>query len=194
MGELLDKYNDYMRLENCTAEYVLVDGTHIRFNYKEENFPHLIGLHKLRDVQLVQFWQDKSNKSVKLKDVIKKIKNGSFTDAMVKGSYFYPLIEARFKSFSYDNLTTLNYTDAIIDFDKTLINAKIQSDYVLFEERPSKEYNHMGIAYDAKGDYRYVETFFHETSTKYITGQTIVKVKKFVLYDSDGRIIVEDEF
>ena len=194
MGELLDKYNDYMRLENCTAEYVLENGICIQFSYKEENFPHLIGLHKLKDIQLVQFWLDKSNKSIKLKDVIKKIKNGSFTDTMLKGSHFYPMIEDRFKSFSYDNLTTLNYTDAIIDFDKTLINAKIKSDYVLFEERPSKEYNHMGIAYDSKGNYRYVETFFHEPSTKYIAGQTIVKVKKFVLYDANGNIIVEDVF
>ena len=175
MGELLDKYNDYMRLENCIAEYVLENGICIQFSYKEENFPHLIGLHKL-------------------KDVIRKIKNGSFTDTMLKGSHFYPVIEERFKSFSYDNLTTLNYTDAIIDFDRTLINAKIKSDYVLFEERPSKEYNHMGIAYDSKGNYRYVETFFHEPSTKYIAGQTIVKVKKFVLYDANGNIIVEDIF
>ena len=52
----------------------------------------------------------------------------------------------------------------------------------------------MGIALDKNKGNRYVETFFHEPSDKYIAGQTIVKVKKFCLYDMDGNIIVEDTF
>ena len=34
---------------------------------------------------------------------------------MVKSSVFYPQIQERYENFSYDNLTTLNYTDAIIN-------------------------------------------------------------------------------
>ena len=41
-------------------------------------------------------------------------------------------------NFSYDNLTTLNYTDAVINFNPSLINSKIKSDYLLFEERINK--------------------------------------------------------
>mgnify|MGYP006981540569 CR=1 FL=1 len=58
------------------------------------------------------------------------------------------------------NLTTLNYTDAVINFNPSLINSKIKSDYLLFEERINKEYNHLGIAFDKNSNRRYIETFF----------------------------------
>lgn len=194
MGQLQDKYNDYMRLENCKAEYELTNGTKIQFSYKEENFPHLLGLHKLKDIQLIQFWLDRNNKTVKLKNIIKRIKDSSLTDEMIKRSHFYPMIKERFENFSYESLTTLNYTDAIIDFDASVIKSKIKSDYLLFEKKSNSEYNHMGVALDKTKNYRYVETFFHESSNKYIEGQMIVKVRKFTLYDAQGNVIVEDTF
>lgn len=97
MNDLLQKYNDYMRLNGCKAEYELLDGTKLEVLYQEENFAHLLGLHKLKDIQLIQFWLDKSNKTVKLQTVIKRIKNETFTDEMVKNSYFYLNIPAYFE-------------------------------------------------------------------------------------------------
>lgn len=60
MDALLQKYNDYIRLKNCRAEYQLSNGLTIQFTYKEENFIHLLGLHKLTDIQLIQFFNDKN--------------------------------------------------------------------------------------------------------------------------------------
>ena len=181
-----------MRLEGCHVEYKLDGGIKVNFSFKEENFPHLIGLHKLTDIQLIQFWLDRNNKTVKLHDVIRKIKNETFTDNMVKGSVFFPKIQQRYDSFSYTNLTTLNYTDAIIDFNAALVNSKLKSDYILFEEKPAGEYNHMGVALDTSSGSRYVETFIHEPSLKYLTGQTIVKVKEYRMTDKNGNTIIED--
>ena len=65
MDNLLQKYNDYIRLKNCRAEYLLQNGITIDFIYKEETFIHLLGLHKLSDIQLIQLFNDKSNKVVK---------------------------------------------------------------------------------------------------------------------------------
>ena len=87
----------------------------------------------------------------------------------------------------------MNYTDVVIDFNPLLINSKLKSDYILFEEK-SGEYNHMSIAQDAKSGNRYVESFFHEMSNKYIQGQIIRKIKKFTLYDNNNAIIVSDSF
>lgn len=148
MDNLLKKYNEYMRLENCRAEFTLSNGDKIVVTYTEENFAQLLGLHKLKDIRLIQFWLDKNNKSVKLKEVIRRIKNLTFTDTMVKASVFYPTIQDRYESFSYENLTTLTYTDAIINFNPSVIKCKIKSDYLLFEEKGNKEYNHLGIAID----------------------------------------------
>ena len=194
MDELKKKYLEYMRLENCKAEYLFDSGKSICVAYKEENFAHLLGLHKLKDIQLIQFWLDKSNKTVKLKNVLNRIKDESFTESMIQASVFYPDIQERYENFSYNNLTTLNYTDAIINFNPTLINSKLKSDYILFEEKGSNVYNHMGIAMDCNNGNRYIETFFSEPSDKYIARQTVEKIKKFCLYDAQGNVMVEDSF
>lgn len=84
--------------------------------------------------------------------------------------------------------------DAVVDFNPTIIHSKIKSDYIFFEEKQNHEYNHMGVAKDMNTGNRYIETFFHEPTDKYIADQTIVKVKRFSLYDADGNIIVTDTF
>jgi hypothetical protein len=191
---LLQKYNDYIRLKNCRAEYLLSNGMIIDFTYKEEAFIHLLGLHKLTDIQLIQLYNDKSNKKVQFKYIISRIKKGNFTDAMVKASLFYSTIKSRYESFSYETLTTLTYTDAVINFNPVLIKSKIKSDYLLFEKKSNGEYNHLGIAEDTITKNRYIETFFHQTTNMYIKGQTVVKVKLFTLYTPDNQIIVTDSF
>lgn len=195
MNDLLKKYNDYLRLVGCRAEYELENETVLTVEYKRENFPHLIGLHKLKDIQMIQFWNDRSNRSVKLKDILKNIEKEKLTDSKVKSSVFYADIEQRYENFSYDNLTTLNYTDAIINFNAGFMKSKIKSDYLLFEERPvTGEYNHLGIAKDIAVGTRYFETFFHEYTDKYLLGQTIVKIKTFRILDSNGNAFIEDWF
>lgn len=194
MDLLLQKYNDYMRLKNCRVEYLLSNGIIIDYKYKEENFIHLIGLHKLNDIQLIQLFNDKSNKKVQTRYIISRIKKEKLTDAMVKKSVFYKDIQSRYESFSYDNLTTLSYTDVVINFNPTLIKSKIKSKYLLFEEKPNHEYNHLGIARDNITDKNYIETFFHQRTDMYISGQTIVKIKGFTLYDANNEIIVTDSF
>ncbi len=191
---LLQKYNDYIRLKNCKAEYLLSNGMVVAFTYKEENFIHLLGLHKLTDIQLIQLFNDKSNKKVQTKYIISRIKKNKFTDDMVKASVFYSDIASRYENFSYDNLTTLTYTDAAINFNPTLINSKIKSDYLLFEKKANNEYAHLGIAKDSHTNNRYIETFFHQTTDMYIKGQTIVKVKTFTLYTPENHIIISDSF
>lgn len=52
--DLLKKYHDYIRLKKYKTEYLLSNGMIIDFTYKEENFIHLLGLHKLTDIQLIQ--------------------------------------------------------------------------------------------------------------------------------------------
>lgn len=193
MDELLQKYNDYMRLENCKVVYELENDIKIEVVYKEENFPHLIGLHKLKDIQLIQFFNDKSNKKVNVKTVIRRIKNSNFTSEMVRSSKFFEKIKDRYENFSYDNLTTLNYTDAIVDFNSRLIHSKLKSDYLLFEKK-KKGYNYMAVAYDRKSDNRYIETFFNESTDKYIHKQKVLKVEKFTLYDECNKVIVTDRF
>lgn len=194
MDGLLQKYNDYKRLKNCRAEYVLSNEMMIDFTYKEDNFIHLLGLHKLKDIQIIQMFNDKDNKKVQTRYIISRIKKSRFTDAMVKSSVFYEEIAERYESFTYENLITLTYTDAVINFDPKRINSKIKSDYLLFEEKENHEYNHLGIAKDPISNKRYIETFFHQSTDMYIQNQQLVKGKSFTLYSPDNQIIVTDSF
>lgn len=194
MDGLLQKYNDYKRLKNCRAEYVLSNEMMIDFTYKEDNFIHLLGLHKLKDIQIIQMFNDKDNKKVQTRYIISRIKKSRFTDAMVKSSVFYEEIAERYESFTYENLITLTYTDAVINFDPKRINSKIKSDYLLFEEKENHEYNHLGIAKDPISNKRYIETFFHQSTDMYIQNKQLVKVKSFTLYSPDNQIIVTDSF
>lgn len=194
MDGLLQKYNDYKRLKNCRAEYVLSNEMMIDFTYKEDNFVHLLGLHKLKDIQIIQMFNDKDNKKVQTRYIISRIKKSRFTEAMVKSSVFYEEIAERYESFTYENLITLTYTDAVINFDPKRINSKIKSDYLLFEEKENHEYNHLGIAKDPISNKRYIETFFHQSTDMYIQNQQLVKVKSFTLYSPDNQIIVTDSF
>ena len=194
MNDLLCKYNDYLRLKNCRAEYLFLNEEKIDFIYKEENFIHLLGLHKLTDIQLIQLFNDKKNRKVQTRYIISRIKKELFTDAMIQKSVFYNDIADRYENFSYDSLTSLTYTDAVLHFNPALINSKLQSDHLLFEQSTNHEYNHLGIAKDPKTNSRYVETFFHQTSDMYIQGQETVKIKRFTLYAPDNQIIVSDSF
>lgn len=194
MNELKKKYLEFMQLEKCKVKYILDDGKKIEFIFKEESFPHLIGLHKLKDIQLIQFWLDRTNRTVKLKTVLNHIKNESLTDSIIKSSMFYSEIQDRYENFSYKNLTTLSYTDVVINFNPKIIKSKLKSDYILFEEKNNGKYNHMAIALDKKTGKRYIETFFNESSNKYIHNQKIEKVKSFYLYDKNNKLIVNDSF
>lgn len=194
MDKLQEKLNDYIRLIGCKCIYTLENGITIEYTYRRDNFVHLLGLHKLDDILLISMFNDKSNLKVNVRAVISSIKKGKLNDAMVASSAFYHKIKDRYESFSYDNLTTLNYTDAIIDFNASLINSKLKSDYLLFEERPTGEYNHLGIALDSINGVRYAETFIHNTTDMYIKGQTVVKIKNFKIVDKNGNIFIEDSF
>ena len=192
--KLKEMYLEYMKLDGYRVEYLLENGVTVEFKYEQKYFGHLLGLHKLTDIQIIQFWQDKSNLKVNLKSVIRQIKREQLTDLDIRNSTFYPLIKERYENFNYDTLTSLNYTDAIIDFDASLLGSKLKSDYLLYELTPNGEYNHMGIAADPFSGERYAETFFVEPSAKYLTGQTIVKINKFTLYDKNNRVVVSDTF
>jgi len=112
----------------------------------------------------------------------------------VRASSFFSEIAGRYESFTYDNLTTITYTDAVVDFVPSRISSKLKSDYLLFEENGKGEYNHLGIALDPANGKRYIETFFHQASDNYIIGQKVIKVSGFTLYNPENQIIVRDYF
>ena len=168
------------------------NGFIIEFKLKQTDFPHLIGLHKLVDIPIIGQFNDTSNTTVSAKFLISKIKKENIlTENVIKNSIYFPSIEQRYKNFSKDNLLTLTYTDAIVDFNATLIGSKLRGDYILFENKKLQGYTYLSIAKDTKQN-RYVESFFYNPTDIYIRNQKVVKVDKVEIYDKNGKIFLED--
>ena len=136
MNELLIKFNEYKDISNYRIKYTLVNGDVIDFKLKQTDFPHLIGLHKLVDIPLIGQFNDVSNTTVSAKFLISKIKKESqLTESIIKNSVYFSSIEQRYQNFSKENLLTLTYTDAIVNFNASLIGSRLRGDYVLFENQ-----------------------------------------------------------
>ena len=160
MNELLKKFNEYKEISNYRIKYILANDDLIEFRLKQTDFPHLIGLHKLVDIPIIGQFNDISNTTVSAKFLISKIKKENFlTESIIKNSIHFTKIEQRYQNFSKNNLLTLTYTDAIIDFNASLIDSKLRGDYILFENQKSQGYNYLSVAKDAQQN-RYVESFF----------------------------------
>lgn len=192
MNELLEKFNEYKDISNYRIKYTLVNEDVIDFKLKQTDFPHLIGLHKLVDIPLIGQFNNVSNPTVSAKFLISKIKKESqLTESIIKNSVYFPDIAQRYRNFSKENLLTLTYTDAIVNFDASLIGSKLRGDYILFENRKSQGYNYLSVAKDAQQK-RYAESFFFNPADRYIRNQSIVKVSKVEIYDRDGKLYLED--
>lgn len=175
MNGLLEKYNDFKRIIGYRVCYTLETGETISFTYKKENFAHLIGLHKLKDIQIIQHWLDKNVPNVTLKKIYRAIEREILTESDITNSVHFYKIQKRYSQLSYQNLTTLSYTDVIVSFDKTIINSKLNSNYILYEQNIYGGYNHLGIGFDSIKNDTYIETFFCENNNSYIQNQITKK-------------------
>lgn len=170
MNQLLDKFNEYKSIVNYRMEYIFEDDSVISFKLKQTDFPHLLGLHKLIDIPIIRQFNDKNNLVIGAKYINSKIKKQELlTENIIKRSIYFPDIEVRFNSFSKENILTMSYTDAIVDFNAFLIGSNLNAKYILFEKK-NQGYNHLCIAEDGNGK-QYAESFFHVRSKTYFCNE-----------------------
>lgn len=192
MNELLMKFNEYKSIVNYKVRYEFENGKVMEFVPKQNNFPHLIGLHKLVDIPIIRQFNDKNNQFVGAKFLISKIKQEKIlTEETVKKSVYFPDIEDRYNKFSKDNILSLSYTDMIVDFDPSQMNSRLKARYVLYEEKDPGTYNHLSIAETAKNE-KYLESFFYEPSDLYLRNQTKIKIKTVKIFDDKGKLFMQD--
>lgn len=191
MNQLLDKLNEYKSIVNYRMEYIFEDDFAISFKLKQTDFPHLLGLHKLIDIPVIRQFNDKNNLVIGAKYINSKIKKQELlTENSIKRSIYFPDIEVRFNSFSKENILTMSYTDAIVDFDASLIGSNLKAKYILFEKK-QQGYNHLCIAEDRNGK-MYAESFFHSRTDLYLHKQKTIRVKLIRIYDNFGTLYLED--
>lgn len=191
LNQLLDKLNEYKSIVNYRMEYIFEDDFAISFKLKQTDFPHLLGLHKLIDIPVIRQFNDKNNLVIGAKYINSKIKKQELlTENSIKRNIYFPDIEVRFNSFSKENILTMSYTDAIVDFDASLIGSNLKAKYILFEKK-QQGYNHLCIAEDRNGK-MYAESFFHSRTDLYLHKQKTIRVKLIRIYDNFGTLYLED--
>ena len=191
LNQLLDKFNEYKSIVNYRLEYIFENDSSISFQLKQTDFPHLLGLHKLIDIPVIRQFNDKNNSVIGAKYINSKIKKQELlTENIIKRSLYFPDIKVRFNSFSKENILTMSYTDAIVDFNAFLINSNLKAKYILFEKK-NQGYNHLCVAEDGNGK-NYAESFFHNSTDLYIRNQRTIKVKCIRIYDNLGKLYLED--
>lgn len=190
--KLKQKFIDFSKITKLKMHYELQNGFVLEFQFKKSNFVHMAGLHKLKDIPLIQTYSSKPGFA---SQIISKIKKGTFTEADVFSSKYFPLIQKRYENFTLENLFSLVYTDIVVDFDisKLAKSKLVNTKFILFEKDVQNGNRHLCIAEDALGNY-YPETFFYEASDYYLKSQTLIKVKKVQMIKSDGSIYFSDEF
>ncbi len=173
--------------------YEFSDGSELSYKLKKRNFPHLIGLQKLIDIPLISSFNDPTDPTVSAGFLISRIRKQRFlTDAIIRTSIYFPLIQDRYDNFSRENILSLSYTDVIVNFNPCLIGSSLKSDYILFEQR-NVGYNHLGVAIDQVGN-PYIETFFFDQTDSYIKNQKILHITKTQIFDKNGTLYLEDTF
>lgn len=191
MNPLLSKFNEYKSITGYRFNYEIADGRHIEFQFKQTDFIHLLGLHKLQDIPIIQQYKDPSLTNIRAKYLISKIKHEqSLTDSTIKASSYFSNIKDRYNQFSRENLLSMSYTDIIIDFDPTILGSILSAKYILYEKKLSGGYNHLCIGVSSTRNY--AESFFFQPTDRYIVGQKTLPVSKVTIFDNNSNIYFED--
>lgn len=193
MNQLLAKFYEYKSIVNYKFVYELSNGEILEYRLRQTEFPHLLGLHKLTDIPVIQQFRDPDKPNISAKYILSRIKKEELlTDDIVRASSEFQKIQDRYDSFTKENLLTLSYTDVIIDFDPALVGSSLRAKYILFEKKITGGYTHLCIGCGKNGSY--AESFFYQPSDRYIVNQHIFSVHRATIYDNRGHVYLQDSF
>ena len=174
MSGLRAKFNEFEQILHYKMRYEFYSGFVLEFRFVKTNFVHLVGLHKLKDINLIQIYAAKKGFA---SQIISRIQKGDLTEEEIKTSKYFPLIKNRYEDFTFENIFCLSYTDVIIDFDITKLKQSklVNTKFILYEKKQNGN-RQLCIAGDSKNGY-YPETFFFEPKDYYIKNQKHEKNK-----------------
>ena len=100
MNPLLSKFDEYKSILKYKFVYEFDNGASLEYRLRQTEFPHLLGLHKLTDIPIIQQFRDPSQPNISARYVLSKIKKEELlTDATVRASSEFYRIEDRYNNF-----------------------------------------------------------------------------------------------
>lgn len=174
LQELAKEYEKLLNKKFC---YIFQEKKIIEFQFKRENFYHLLGFHKLGDVSVVKMIE---RNQMKKEDFYLYVLNGAITldttdTNLVTDTNIVSISETemqsvlgeikanRFAHFSEQNVLDLLSSDPVIDFEKSECDTLIDADKIFFKFNQKKRRNlDLFIGYNKKKCEHFVSTFFLE--------------------------------
>lgn len=183
MNDIVACAKYYSTLLGKNYKYLLEDGLIVEFYFTPKNFYHIIGLHKLDDITVL-------NNASLLQDII----DNKEIVRLIESSCKLPLIRPRIEYFNeIKNIFDINQCEFIIDFDKNLVKGETELKYTkyLLYKRLNVKYGKDDIMIlganailtlgENSNKKIYPETFFYEPSNKYNSGQKLLEVKNIFI-------------
>lgn len=175
---------DYEKLLHKKIKIGLEDSTSFEFEFKDVNFMHLVGLHKLDDVSYVQKFIDKGNLAYNAKRFYTDIKKSVITDEDFERSLKYEDIKnRRLNYFKSSTILRLIHNEEIIKFNPLKVVfkndfTKLKDIEYIFYEIIEIENNYLQfcIGFDKKDYKNHPCTFFMEKTDIYVNGQDHLNV------------------
>lgn len=187
---------DYESLINTTIKIPLDNGDIIKFSFKPQDLPHLLGLQYLVDNPVLFEYSQERLSATKLYD--KMCSNGNDavdTDKFEESAYFEDLYQNRIKYFSSERILDIIQARQIVKFNPEKItdfSTKLEKLEYMFWKRYKDEesnYGYFGIGFMASGkksDINYPNTFFFRMDNIYICNQKVVLPMSFLKKGGDG--------
>lgn len=162
---------EYAKLFENNYLYTLKNGAAVEVYFAAQNFHHLIGLQKLKDVDVVMLINGNNTGRV-----FKNIIEGRITFADIKKSIYFDEIEGRLRHF--------NQISRIIEFEKIIVNfnqsllpsTRIPADYILYKRSNDNQFLNLFLKKDKPKNIYVPLTFIPHINDYYINGQEVIDI------------------
>lgn len=182
MDKLYKSFQEYQNLLDKEFHYKFKYSKYkLKLQFKPENLPHLLGLHKLKDIDILNKF---NKKEISANIICKKIENKELTSKIIEKSVFYHKIKDRIIYFR--ELNNLMIKNNFLRFrkNKTEDGTLMKAEFIVYSLKNGK-YIHLFIGRNGKT--YYPETFIIDDTDYYINQQDELKIK-------DIRVNFKDEY
>lgn len=196
MNIIRDIIVDYEKLIKTNIQIPLNNGDIIKFTFRPQDLPHLLGLQHLVDHPVLFEYSEKRLNATELYNrMCSKGEDAIDTNEFEKSVYFDEIYNGRIQYFSTEMILDIIQARQIVKFDSTKIknfSTKLDKiEYMFWKRYKDKDnnYGYFGIGFMTSGkanDINYPNTFFFRLDDEYLCRQKAVLPYSFMKKDKKG--------
>ncbi len=196
MNIIRDIIIDYEKLIKTNIQIPLSNGDIIKFTFKPQDLPHLLGMQYLIDIPILFEYSEKRLSATDLYNrMCSNDENSIDTNEFENSIYFDELYNKRIQYFSSEMILDIIHARQIVKFDASKIKSfatklgKIE--YMFWKKYRDKgnNYGYFGVGFMSSrnaSDINYPNTFFFRLDNEYICYQDVVLPFSIMEKDKNG--------